>query len=143
MMNSMDPSSSELSFSDSSGSDTSGSETGASHTGASDAGAADTNATDSPAVDANSSDTDSFTGSALDGSPRPPLVGAAVRLRQALPYLKTADPMPMLRPPDLIDPGELGQVMALRPLDQRAVRFRRGTFLLAAADLELVAGEES
>jgi hypothetical protein len=143
MMNSMDPSSSELSFSDSSGSDTSGSETGASHTGASDAGAADTNATDSPAVDANSSDTDSFTGSALNGSPRPPLVGAAVRLRQALPYLKTADPMPMLRPPDLIDPGELGQVMALRPLDQRAVRFRRGTFLLAAADLELVAGEES
>lgn len=139
----MDPSSSELSFSDSSGSDTSGSETGASHTGASDAGAADTNATDSPAVDANSSDTDSFTGSALNGSPRPPLVGAAVRLRQALPYLKTADPMPMLRPPDLIDPGELGQVMALRPLDQRAVRFRRGTFLLAAADLELVAGEES
>ena len=73
----------------------------------------------------------------------PALVGRAVRLRQALPYLKTADPMPMLRPPDLIDPGELGQVMALRPLDQRAVRFRRGTFLLAAADLELVAGEES
>ena len=129
----MDPSSSELSFSDSSGSET----------GASDAGAADTNATDSPAVEANSSDTDSFTGSALNDSPRPPLVGAAVRLRQALPYLKTADPMPMLRPPDLIDPGELGQVMALRPLDQRAVRFRRGTFLLAAADLELVAGEES
>jgi len=139
----MDPSSSELSFSDSSGSETGAPETGASHTGASDAGAADTNATDSPAVDANSSNTDSFTGSALNGSPRPPLVGAAVRLRQALPYLKTADPMPMLRPPDLIDPGELGQVMALRPLDQRAVRFRRGTFLLAAADLELVAGEES
>ena len=143
MMTTMDPSSSELSFSDSSGSETGAPETGASHTGASDAGAADTNATDSPAVDANSSNTDSFTGSALNGSPRPPLVGAAVRLRQALPYLKTADPMPMLRPPDLIDPGELGQVMALRPLDQRAVRFRRGTFLLAAADLELVAGEES
>ena len=139
----MDPSSSEFSFSDSSGSDTSGSEKGSSETGASDAGAADTNATDSPAVEANSPDTDSFTGSALNDSPRPPLVGAAVRLRQALPYLKTADPMPMLRPPDLIDPGELGQVMALRPLDQRAVRFRRGTFLLAAADLELVAGEES
>lgn len=139
----MDPSSSELSFSDASAPDSSGSEKSGSETGASDAGAADTNATDSPAVDANSSDTDSVTGSALNDSPRPPLVGAAVRLRQALPYLKTADPMPMLRPPDLIDPGELGQVMALRPLDQRAVRFRRGTFLLAAADLELVAGEES
>jgi hypothetical protein len=143
MMTTMDPSSSELSFSDASAPDSSGSEKSGSETGASDAGAADTNATDSPAVDANSSDTDSVTGSALNDSPRPPLVGAAVRLRQALPYLKTADPMPMLRPPDLIDPGELGQVMALRPLDQRAVRFRRGTFLLAAADLELVAGEES
>ena len=139
----MDPSSSELSFSDAGAPDSSGSEKSSSETGASDAGAADTNATDSPAVEANSSDTDSFTGSALNDSPRPPLVGAAVRLRQALPYLKTADPMPMLRPPDLIDPGELGQVMALRPLDQRAVRFRRGTFLLAAADLEPVAGEES
>lgn len=163
---------SDSSGSDSSGSEKSGSETGAPETGAlhtgapetkaSDKGARDggardkgasgtnathTNATDSPAVEANSSDTDSFTdsvtGSALNDSPRPPLVGAAVRLRQALPYLKTADPMPMLRPPDLIDPGELGQVMALRPLDQRAVRFRRGTFLLAAADLEPVAGEES
>jgi hypothetical protein len=138
MMTTMDPSSSEFSFSDSSGS-----ETGASDAGAADTNATDTPATDSPAVEANSPDTDSFTGSALTDSPRPPLLGAAVRLRQALPYLKTADPMPMLRPPDLIDPGELGQVMALRPLDQRAVRFRRGTFLLAAADLELVAGEES
>ena len=116
---------------------------GASDKGASGTNATHTNATDSPAVEANSSDTDSVTGSASNDSPRPPLVGAAVRLRQALPYLKTADPMPMLRPPDLIDPGELGQVMALRPLDQRAVRFRRGTFLLAAADLEPVAGEES
>jgi len=148
MMNSMDPSSSDLSFSDAGASETSATDAGATDKGASSTNATDSNvidspATDSPAVDANSSDTDSFTGSALNGSPRPPLVGAAVRLRQALPYLKTADPMPMLRPPDLIDPGELGQVMALRPLDQRAVRFRRGTFLLAAADLEPVAGEES
>ena len=124
-------------------SDKGASGTNATHTNATDSPATDSPATDTPAVEANSSDTDSFTGSALNDSPRPPLVGAAVRLRQALPYLKTADPMPMLRPPDLIDPGELGQVMALRPLDQRAVRFRRGTFLLAAADLELVAGEES
>jgi hypothetical protein len=162
-----DSSGSDTSGSEKSGSETGAPETGALHTGApetkaSDKGARDggardkgasgtnatyTNSTDSPAVEANSSDTDSFTdsvtGSALNDSPRPPLVGAAVRLRQALPYLKTADPMPMLRPPDLIDPGELGQVMALRPLDQRAVRFRRGTFLLAAADLEPVAGEES
>lgn len=63
-------------------------------------------------------------------------VGAAVRLASRPAYLKTADPMPMLRPPDLVDAGEVGVVVALKPLDQRAVRFRRGTFLVAAADLE-------
>ena len=46
--------------------------------------------------------------------------------------------MPMLRPPDLFDSGELGQVVALRALDQVAVRFRRGTFLLEARLLEVL-----
>ena len=63
-------------------------------------------------------------------------VGASVRLAARPAYLKTADPMPMLRPPDLVDAGEVGVVVALRPLEQRAVRFRRGTFLVAVADLE-------
>lgn len=62
-------------------------------------------------------------------------VGAAVRLRARPAYLKTADPMPMLRPPDLVDADEVGLVVALKPLEQRAVRFRRGTFLVAAAAL--------
>lgn len=65
-----------------------------------------------------------------------PPVGAAVRLATRLRYLKTADPMPMLRPPDLVDSGEVGLVVAIRPLGQRAVRFRRGTFLISASDLE-------
>ena len=65
-------------------------------------------------------------------------VGASVRLTLRPAYLKTADPMPMLRPPDLIDQGEVGVVVGLRPLEQRAVRFRRGTFLLEAAHLEAV-----
>ena len=39
----------------------------------------------------------------------------------------------MLRPPDLIDQNEVGVVVGLRPMEQRAVRFRRGTFLLEAA----------
>ncbi len=59
-------------------------------------------------------------------------VGTVVRLLQRPPYLKTADPMPMLRPPDLIGVDERGQVVEQRPLGQLAVRFRRGTFLLAA-----------
>lgn len=59
-------------------------------------------------------------------------VGALVRLRQRPSYLKTADPMPMLRPPDLIGVDEPGQVVEVRALGQLAVRFRRGTFLLGA-----------
>ena len=59
-------------------------------------------------------------------------VGTVVRLRQRPSYLKTADPMPMLRPSDLIGMDEQGQVVEQRALGQIAVRFRRGTFLLAA-----------
>ena len=74
---------------------------------------------------------------APESSPAAPApVGASVRLSGRPAYLKTADPMPMLRPPDLVDAGEVGVVVALKPLEQRAVRFRRGTFLVAAADLE-------
>jgi hypothetical protein len=60
-------------------------------------------------------------------------VGTLVQLRQRPSYLKTADPMPMLRPADLVGVDEVGQVVEQRALGQLAVRFRRGTFLLAAA----------
>jgi hypothetical protein len=62
-------------------------------------------------------------------------IGDRVRLNGSPAFLKTADPMPMLRPPDLVDAGEIGQVTGLRALDQLAVRFRRGTFLLGADQL--------
>jgi hypothetical protein len=61
-----------------------------------------------------------------------------VRLRELPAYLKSADPMPMLRPPDLVDAQEEGEVVGLRALEQLAVRFRRGTFLLEARQLEAV-----
>lgn len=57
-------------------------------------------------------------------------IGDQVRLIRPLPYLKSADPMPMLRPPDLVATDELGEVVGLRPLQTVAVRFRRGTFLI-------------
>jgi hypothetical protein len=69
-------------------------------------------------------------------------VGDRVCLLQSVPYLKTADPMPMLRPPDLVATGEVGAVSEIRPRDQLAVRFRRGTFLLAARDLRLASGSD-
>ena len=65
-------------------------------------------------------------------------IGDRLRLKQQLPYLKSADPMPMLRPPDLVAAGEVGEVVALHPLDTVSVRFRRGTFLIALDRLELV-----
>jgi len=65
-----------------------------------------------------------------------PEIGAQVQLRGPVPYLKTADPMPMLRPPDLVDPEEIGVVVERRARDQLAVRFRRGTFLLTSSQLE-------
>jgi hypothetical protein len=46
--------------------------------------------------------------------------------------------MPMLRPPDLVDADEVGRVVEVRVLAQLAVRFRRGTFLITATDLERV-----
>lgn len=62
-------------------------------------------------------------------------VGDAVQLKERPRYLKTADPMPMLRPPDLVDSDEQGQVLAIKGRNQLAVRFRRGTFLLQADQL--------
>ncbi len=70
------------------------------------------------------------------------VVGDRVCLLQSVPYLKTADPMPMLRPPDLVANGEVGAVSEIRPRDQLAVRFRRGTFLLAVRDLRLASGSD-
>lgn len=68
--------------------------------------------------------------------PKPvPPIGTEVVLLHSLPYLKTAESRPMLRPPDLIDPGERGEVLAHRALGQCSVRFRRGTFLIDSRDL--------
>jgi hypothetical protein len=74
----------------------------------------------------------------VGADPAPFALGQRVSLVQPLRYLKTAEPMPMLRPPDLVDSGEVGLVAEVRGRDQLAVRFRRGTFLIAARDLRPV-----
>ena len=65
-------------------------------------------------------------------------VGDRCRLIRRQSYLKTADPMPMLRPSDLVEAGEVGEVVALHPLETLAVRFQRGAFLLGLDQLERV-----
>ena len=58
-------------------------------------------------------------------------IGDQVRLLRTQTFLKTADAMPMLRPPDLVTTDEIGLVTALHPVETAAVRFSRGTFLLS------------
>ena len=65
-------------------------------------------------------------------------LGAGVQLRVQPRYLKTADAMPMLRQPDLVDPAEVGEVTAIKAGNQLAVRFRRGIFLFERSQLRLV-----
>ena len=65
-------------------------------------------------------------------------IGDRMRLKQKPAYLKSADPMPMLRPPDLVSIQEVGEVVGLHPLETVAVRFRRGTFLIPLDQLETV-----
>ncbi len=57
-------------------------------------------------------------------------IGDKVQLIAPLPFLKTAEPMPMLRPPDLVSPEEVGEIVGLKGVDTALVRFRCGTFLI-------------
>ncbi|MEM9908104.1 MAG: DUF3148 domain-containing protein [Cyanobacteria bacterium P01_D01_bin.44] len=63
-------------------------------------------------------------------------VGDRVRITSAPPFLKTADPMPMLRPPDLVAVGEAGTVLEHKPGGYWVVRFERGAFLVDSRYLE-------
>ncbi len=57
-------------------------------------------------------------------------VGDRVAVTTQPPYLKTADTMPMLRPPDLVTLGEQGTVLEQKLGGYWAVRFERGKFLI-------------
>ncbi|MEQ8961042.1 MAG: DUF3148 domain-containing protein [Coleofasciculus sp. C2-GNP5-27] len=65
-------------------------------------------------------------------------VGDRVRLIALPRYVKTAEPMPMLRPPDVISIGEEGVILDRRPGGFWGVRFSKGAFLLDSQYLETV-----
>ena len=69
-------------------------------------------------------------------------VGEKVRIVTLPPYVKTADPMPMLRPPQVISVGEEGIVTERRPAGYWGVRFSRGTFLIESQYIEAVSPPE-
>jgi len=68
-------------------------------------------------------------------------MGDRVRLVSLPPYVKTADPMPMLRPPNVLTVGEEGQILQRNPGNSWSVRFSSGAFLLDDQYLELVVGQ--
>jgi len=53
-----------------------------------------------------------------------------VQLIVPLPYLKTSDNMPMLRPPDLVAIDEVGEIISIRSPETVEIKFRRGSFLI-------------
>jgi hypothetical protein len=63
-------------------------------------------------------------------------IGEKVRVVALPAYVKTAEPMPMLRPPDVIQVGEEGTVLDRRPGGYWSVRFTRGAFLIDSQYLE-------
>ena len=65
-------------------------------------------------------------------------IGDKVSLQVPMPYLKTVDPISMLRPPDLVSLDEVGVIIGLRPKDLFEVKFRRGTFLIPAERLQII-----
>ena len=59
-----------------------------------------------------------------------------VKLITPLPFLKTSDNMPMLRPPDLVAIDEVGEILSIKSPDTVEVKFRRGSFLIDIDKIE-------
>lgn len=63
-------------------------------------------------------------------------IGSKVRVVALPAYVKTGEPMPMLRPPNVIHIGEEGIVIDRRPGGYWGIRFARGVFLLDSQYIE-------
>ena len=59
-----------------------------------------------------------------------------VKLIIPLPYLKTSENMPMLRPPDLVAIDEIGEIISIKSPDTVEIKFRRGSFLIDTDKIE-------
>ena len=64
-------------------------------------------------------------------------IGDRVRLIALPPYVKTAEPLPMLRPASVLGLGEEGVVLGRKPGGFWSVRFASGAYLLDDQYLEV------
>ncbi|MEB3339805.1 regulatory protein SipA [Okeania sp.] len=66
-------------------------------------------------------------------------IGQKVRLVVQPPYIKTAESMPILRPPNVVRLGELGTILSCKSENYWTVRFKKGAFLIDSQYIEAVA----
>ena len=66
-------------------------------------------------------------------------IGEKVVVVALPPYVKTSEPMPMLRSSDVIHIGQEGVVIDRRPGGYWGVRFATGSFLMDSQYIEAVA----
>lgn len=64
--------------------------------------------------------------------------GDRVRITALPTYVKTAEPMPMMRPPTVISLGEVGTILNRQPGNEWSVRLEKGAYLLASKYFEKV-----
>ncbi len=65
-------------------------------------------------------------------------IGTTIKLVALPAYLKTAEPMPMLRPPNLLAVGETGLITDHKPGNYWVVKFDRASYLMEERYLEAV-----
>ncbi|MGD1805178.1 regulatory protein SipA [Dapis sp. BLCC M126] len=65
-------------------------------------------------------------------------IGQKVRLVVQPPYIKTAESMPILRPPNVVRLGEVGTILSCKAGNYLAVRFEKGAFLIDSQYIEAV-----
>ena len=65
-------------------------------------------------------------------------IGTTIKIIALPTHLKTADPMPMLRPPSVIAVGETGLITDRKPGNYWVVKFDRGSYLLEDRYFEAV-----
>jgi Protein of unknown function (DUF3148) len=68
-------------------------------------------------------------------------IGETIQIIELPTYLKTAEPMPMLRSGSCLELGSIGTIVKRQPGNYWVVKFDRGAFLLEDRYLEAVTRE--
>ena len=70
-------------------------------------------------------------------------MGDRVKIMAIPPYVKTAEPMPMMRSASVISLGEVGTLLKRQPGNEWSVRLEKGAYLLNPQYFEKVVSTET